>query len=199
MKRLTTILLLAAVFTAAACLPAGSSAAAFPAETVNRLLDDLIGSQYMEEQLYGDLLGVLDAFDRFDREKSWENLQKARAALFLAKSRAARLQPPETTLTAEDQMLILDAGVSAHPLSLKNLGLEDGKIWYRLRTKEFSSIKEEILEQLYSELQPQLQGEAPTVISQKLIAAQNRFSSLISELQGSWRSYPKAKALTRKT
>lgn len=110
MKRLATLLLLAAVFTAAACLPAGSSAAAFPAETVNRLLDDLIGSQYMEEQLYGDLLGVLDAFDRFDREKSWENLQKARAALFLAKSRAARLQPPETTLTAEDQMLILDAG-----------------------------------------------------------------------------------------
>ena len=93
------------------------------------------------------------------------------------------------------RMLILDAGVSAHPLSLKNLGLEDGKIWYRLRTKEFSSIKEEILEQLYSELQPQLQGEAPTVISQKLIAAQNRFSSLISELQGSWRSYPTAAEL----
>lgn len=102
-------------------LPAVSSTATFSAETVDRLLDDLIGSLYTEEKLYGDMLSVLDAIDRFDQDNSWENLQRARAMLFLAKRDVMSLKAPETTLTEEDQMAFLEAGHNV--IFMENMGL----------------------------------------------------------------------------
>ncbi len=80
-------------------------------DATSRLLNDLIGYLYQEEILYGDLQWALDAFERFDRERSWENLLQARAELSIARQDIANRKIDDPTLTAEDHMLFLDAGI----------------------------------------------------------------------------------------
>lgn len=53
------------------------------------LLNDLLGYIYHSEIIHSDILWVLDYFESFDREKNWENLQLARAALSIAKKNIA--------------------------------------------------------------------------------------------------------------
>ena len=109
---LTAALLLASV------LPAGAAFAAAASEPVTRLLDSLIRSLYQEELLFGDELTVLDAFERFDRERSWETLQLARAALSVVRQDVANLSPAEAALTAEDEKALLDMGTDISYLDL---------------------------------------------------------------------------------
>lgn len=107
MKRVLSMIL-AAVCLLVLPLPA---TAAIEEERIIRFLDDLIGLLYQEELLYEDTIYVLDAMERFDEEKSWDNLQKARAMLYVARHDIAILTPPETSMDMTDQMAFLDAGL----------------------------------------------------------------------------------------
>ena len=107
MKRVLSMIL-AAVCLLVLPLPA---TAAIEEERIIRFLDDLIGLLYQEELLYEDTIYVLDAMERFDEEKSWDNLQKARAMLYVARHDIAMLTPPETSMDMTDQMAFLDAGL----------------------------------------------------------------------------------------
>lgn len=93
--------ILAAVLIAA-CLvfPPGKSCAEDPSEV--RLLNDLLGYIYSTEIICSDIQWVIDYFERFDREKNWENLQLARAALVIARADIEKTKLPKPEFTADD-------------------------------------------------------------------------------------------------
>ena len=76
-----------------------------------KMLNDLVGYIYQSENMYGDMQWVLDAFERFDAEKSWENLQLARASLAIAKDNISMYSLPESEMTVEDQMELMRRGI----------------------------------------------------------------------------------------
>ena len=87
------------------------SAAAVQEDTETRLLNDLIILLQREEQIQGDMLRTLDAIGDFDREKNWNSLLSARAILSVAKRHVETRTPPETAITVNDEMILLDAGI----------------------------------------------------------------------------------------
>ena len=87
------------------------SAAAVQEDTETRLLNDLIILLQREEQIQGDMLRTLDAIGDFDREKNWSSLLTARAILSVAKRHVETRTPPETAITVNDEMILLDAGI----------------------------------------------------------------------------------------
>ena len=80
-------------------------------ESVNRLLNDLFGYIYQCEVMCSDILWISDAFDRFDRERNWESLQLARAAVTIATGDIERCKLPELELTAEDRKNFMKRGI----------------------------------------------------------------------------------------
>lgn len=93
------------------------------------------------------------------------------------------------------RVLVLDAAASGRILTFGTAVFKEKSCWYRLKTKEYSSVREEICEQIYSGLQPQLRGETPAVIKQKLSAMQNIYAPLVDSLQKNERNYPAAREL----
>lgn len=93
------------------------------------------------------------------------------------------------------RVLILDASVSQPAFSPSLLGFPESSGWFSMRTKEYSSIKEEICEQIYKDLSPQMQAESYRVIIGKLENLEKQFVRLVSNLQGQARSYPLAREL----
>ncbi len=76
-----------------------------------RVLNDLLGYTYLSEIMYTDILCVLDAFERFDREKSWETLLMARAALASARNDIVRQRLPKLEMTPEDEQAFMKRGI----------------------------------------------------------------------------------------
>ena len=109
-KRIPALFLVAVILLTAVQVPV-PAAAELPDEAVTRLLNDLIGFLYQEEIMCGDLQWVLDAFERFDRERSWESLLLARAQLSLAEQDIASLKMDEAAMTADDALLFLNTGI----------------------------------------------------------------------------------------
>ncbi len=79
----------------------------------NHALSDLFDYIYSCEILYGDILEVLDRFDRFDKKRNWKDLQLARAALSIAETEISACSLLEAVMTAEDEMLLMSKGADA--------------------------------------------------------------------------------------
>lgn len=94
------------------------------------------------------------------------------------------------------KFLVIDAAVSPHRLSPKDLGFGEGHSWYRLRTKDFNAAREEICEQLYAGIRPQLEGEVPGEVIAKLRGIEEKiFLPWIRNLCFDRRNYPLASEL----
>jgi hypothetical protein len=76
-----------------------------------RALNDLLAYVYQTENIYADTLWVLEAFKSFDKERSWESLQLARAALWIAKRDIEKLTLPKAEMTANDRAELISHGV----------------------------------------------------------------------------------------
>lgn len=76
----------------------------------NHALSDLFDYIYSCESIYTDILGVLDRFGQFDKEKNWKNLQLSKAGLYLAENEISRCSLPEAVMTMEDEMRLLGKG-----------------------------------------------------------------------------------------
>ena len=109
MRKIFALLAAVAVLLTAYCVLAPEEVrAAYEPET--RMTHDLLRYIYYSETMYSYVLWALDYIDKFDRERSWESLQLARASVVTAKSYIARLQLPELEMTAEDQRVFMKRG-----------------------------------------------------------------------------------------
>ena len=86
-----------------------SSSAEDHAEVV--ALNDLLGCVYQSEVIYADLQWVLEAFERFENERSWESLQLARAALSIAKRDIESRSLPKLAITSDEQAALMKRGI----------------------------------------------------------------------------------------
>ncbi len=93
-------------------LPA-SGEAETDSTAVDRFVNDLLNYVYRSEIMYGDHQWTLDAFERFDRERSWESLQMARASLALARNEISKLKLPPMEMTFEDQDELMEMGIDS--------------------------------------------------------------------------------------
>lgn len=80
-----------------------------PAEV--RALNDLLGYVYKTENIHADILWVLEEFKNFDKERSWESLQLARAALWIAKRDIEKLALPKAEMTSNDRAELMSRGI----------------------------------------------------------------------------------------
>ncbi|MBR6705695.1 MAG: hypothetical protein IKI84_03320 [Clostridia bacterium] len=76
-----------------------------------RLLDDLLEYVSVSEKMWGGVFWLMDSFDRFDSEKSWESLQTARAALVITQRGLRDCVLPEAKMTQDDQFVFMDRGL----------------------------------------------------------------------------------------
>ena len=180
------------------------------AQELEKLLDDLndraeeADNPMFSRQFFIYVTSNIDNIHHVNFSRYWTDFRELKYYLLFLSKRRVSTAPPGNFMhylnvspgdVHSGRMLVLDASVSSKIISFNDMGLNDEGIWLRLRTKEFSSVKEEILEQLYSELQPQLMPEAHTVIAQKLDAIRGRFETGITELQRNRRTYPTAREL----
>lgn len=77
----------------------------------DRMLNDLANYIYQCETMYRDLLWVLDHFERFDENKTWENLQFARASLAITRLHISNYRLPEFQTSREDQSELMRRGI----------------------------------------------------------------------------------------
>ena len=77
----------------------------------DRLLNDLLEYLTVYEKMERSVLWTTDAFIRYDNEKSWENLQTARAALFIGEQAVSACAFPETELTTDDYFVLMDMDI----------------------------------------------------------------------------------------
>ncbi len=78
---------------------------------VIRMLNDLIGYIYQCECIYEDLEWTLDSFSRYDGERTWENLQFARASFAIARLDISKRALPELEMQREDQKELMRQGI----------------------------------------------------------------------------------------
>ena len=109
-KRLAA-LLLAVFMTASVSLTAALSEGDKYALAREKLFDDLLEYVGVTEKMWGGVLWLMDCYDRFDAEKSWESLQTARAALVIVQRGMKDCVLPETKLTQDDQLLFMERGL----------------------------------------------------------------------------------------
>jgi len=76
-----------------------------------RMLNDLINYIYQCEILYGDIQWVLDSFDRFDTQRTWEILELARSSLVIAQLDISKRNIQDPEMTMEDQTELMHRGV----------------------------------------------------------------------------------------
>lgn len=96
-----------------------------------RMAGDLVGYVCVSETLYKNVLWVLDVFDQFDKDRKWENLQLARAALSIARLNNAALQFPEMKMAVSDYTALMDRGVDVSFLEDGQESFEDDQTYYK--------------------------------------------------------------------
>lgn len=83
-----------------------------------RALNDLLSYVYYDETIHADVRWVIEAFKRFDREKNWESLQLARAALVIARRDIEILSLPKAEMTSEDRAQLMSHGIDLSFISV---------------------------------------------------------------------------------
>lgn len=86
-----------------------------------RMLNDLLGYIYLDEMIYSDLSWAIEYIERFDREKSWENLLLARASLSIAKKDIAACTLPAPEMTPEDYQNLMKRGIDVSFLGMSDV------------------------------------------------------------------------------
>ena len=76
-----------------------------------RALNDLGNYIYQSELMYSDVLWALEYFERYDAEKTWENLELARASLRIARKDIEMRGLADLEMTVEDQMELMRQGI----------------------------------------------------------------------------------------
>ena len=90
------------------------------------------------------------------------------------------------------QLLALDAAYTFPRFSPHNLGFLREYSWYRIQTRDFSALRDDIYSQIYSGLYVQLQGEGQEVIERKFRETDQYFKNYIDRICGDSRSFPMA-------
>lgn len=86
-----------------------------------RVMNDMLGYIYHCEAIQSDILWVLDYFENFDRERSWESLLMARAAVAIAKRDIEKRELQPLQMTAGDQNEFMKRGVDLITLENANM------------------------------------------------------------------------------
>ncbi len=76
-----------------------------------RMMHDLLMYILQHEIIYADIQWALDAFDRFDAQKNWENLQLARSSLAIARLDISKHGWRDSEMMPEDQIELMSRGV----------------------------------------------------------------------------------------
>ena len=109
-KRHAAFMLAVIVMASFALTPALSEGDRYTAAR-DRLFDDLLDYIETSESIWANNLWLMDAFDCFDSERSWESLQTARVALYLSRQALTDCSLPETTLSRDDYFALMDMGI----------------------------------------------------------------------------------------
>lgn len=105
------------------CCVVGLAGSAIPEEPAQvRALNDLLAYVYQNEILCYDIQWVAEAFERFNSKRTWENLQAARAALWIARRDIERLSIPQPEMTSADRIAMMTRGADLSFMS--NLATE---------------------------------------------------------------------------
>ncbi|MBR0227574.1 MAG: hypothetical protein IJQ62_04415 [Clostridia bacterium] len=78
---------------------------------VIHVLNDLINYIYQCECIYEDLEWAADSFSRYDGERTWENLQFARASFAIARLDISKRDLAELEMQLEDEIELMERGV----------------------------------------------------------------------------------------
>ena len=76
-----------------------------------RMLNDLIAYTYQSEKIFSDLKWALDYCDNFNKNKTWENLQIARAAVTTSKRFIEKYKMPKLEMTPDDYSKFMKRGL----------------------------------------------------------------------------------------
>ena len=110
MKKLAAFTLALLLMASAAMAPALSEDDQY-AVARDRLFDDLTEFVAVSERIWGGNLWMMDSFERYDSERSWESLQTARAALYIRRQDLTECVLPETEMTQDDHFMFMDRGM----------------------------------------------------------------------------------------
>ena len=77
----------------------------------DRMLNDLLGYIYQTEKIFGDILWTLNSIEKFDSNRSWDNLQIARASSTIALNHLSQLELFEMEMTFDDETALMDSGI----------------------------------------------------------------------------------------
>lgn len=80
-------------------------------EAQSHALNDLLAYVKNCEAMYSDILWAAEAIDTFDRVRSWETLQLARATVSIARADISGLRFPELEMTKDDQENLMRHGI----------------------------------------------------------------------------------------
>ncbi len=96
-----------------------------------RMTNDLAGYICVSETMYVDILWALDYFEKFDGEKSWDNLQFARAALSIARRKIEALQFPDQKMSYADHKELKKLGADMSFLEVAEDAFEGERITFK--------------------------------------------------------------------
>ena len=86
-----------------------------------RMLNDLLAYIYNREIICSDIKWILDSFEKFDRARTWESLQIARATVQIARQDIIKCELPALEMTQDDIKKLMNHKIDVNFLS--NLGL----------------------------------------------------------------------------
>lgn len=86
-----------------------------------RMLNDLLAYIYNREIICKDIKWILDSFENFDRQRTWESLQIARAVVQIARADIIKCKLPPLEMTDNDRQKLMNHKIDVNFLS--NLAL----------------------------------------------------------------------------
>ena len=96
-------------------------------ELTETVLSDWFDYLYASDYLYGDMLWAVSYTEQFFENPIWENLQMARVAAVTAEKYITVRNMPEAAMTAEDYILMLQAGYDVSAVETEALSYEVNK------------------------------------------------------------------------
>ena len=86
-------------------------------ESEVRMLNDLLAYIYHREIICRDIKWILDSFEKFDRERTWESLQIARVTVQIAKEDIIKRKLPALEMTEDDMKKLINHKIDVSFLS----------------------------------------------------------------------------------
>ena len=109
-------------------------------EAEAHLLEDLTLYIYCCEKVYANAQWAFDYVKQYDNDKSWDSLQKARAAFYIAGTSVMSEEPIATSLTEENYIVLMDAGIDASFMENNDLVLQSEQSQWNQSLNVYGSI-----------------------------------------------------------